>query len=160
MTKYQIRLWGYFVVWLALAILFGVIDRIRGSSLFLPAYFVIAAVVVVAVGRRNRPPNYKFELIGPGAVRSPLGFEVRVSSARVEYSENHHIVSWKPSLPDAAIGKFAISVENITAWDAPFAAEPLDSKKKHDIAQAVRSALVYLQLIDAGKIRPQRQSSR
>jgi hypothetical protein len=31
--------------------------------------------------------NYKFQFLGPGAVRSPLGFEVRVTPSQLQYIE-------------------------------------------------------------------------
>lgn len=143
-----------FAAWLMGAILCGVIDHIRQSSVFLSVYLPLAAVIVIITTREHRSRNYKFELMEPGVVRSPLGFEVRASNSRLEYSEGNHVVSWQTASPNASIGRFSLSGQGIGGWDAPFAAEPMDGKKKQEVAKAMTSALIYLQLTEEGKIRP------
>ena len=138
------------------AVLCGVIDHIRQSSLFLSVYLPLAAVVVVVATRKHRSRNYKFEFVEPGVVRSPLGFEVRASNSRLQYVEGDHVVSWQPASVNTAVGRFSLSDQRIGGWDAPFAAEPMDVKKKQEVAKAVMSALIYLQLVEEGKIRPKR----
>jgi hypothetical protein len=152
--KSKLRTWLTFAAWLMGAILCGVIDHIRQSSVFLSVYLPLAAVIVIITTREHRSRNYKFELMEPGVVRSPLGFEVRASNSRLEYSEGNHVVSWQTASPNASIGRFSLSGQGIGGWDAPFAAEPMDGKKKQEVAKAMTSALIYLQLIEEGKIRP------
>lgn len=132
------------------AVICGVLDHIRRSSVFLSVYVTLAAVIVVVATRRNRSRNYKFEFVEPRVARSPLGFEVRASNSRLEYIEGNHVVSWQPASLNASLGKFSLSKQGIGGWDAPFAAEPMDVKKKQEIARAVMSALVYLQLVEEG----------
>ena len=154
MYKSKLRMWLSFTLWAMGAVVCGVLDHIRQSSLFLPVYLPLAAVIVVVATRRHRSRNYKFELAETGVVRSPLGFEVRASNSRLEYIEGSHMVSWQPTSLNASIGRFSLSEQGIGGWDAPFAAEPMDVRKKQEVAKAVMSALIYLQLVEEGKIRP------
>jgi hypothetical protein len=156
MYKSKLRMWSFFIMWLMGAVVCGVLDHIRQSSVFLPVYLPLAAVIVVVATRKHRSRNYKFEFVEPRVVRSPLGFEVRASNSRLEYIEGNHVVSWQPASSNAPIGRFSLSEQGIGGWDAPFAAEPMDVKKKQEVARAVMSALIYLQLVEEGKIRPKR----
>jgi hypothetical protein len=92
--------------------------------------------------------------VRPGVVHRPLGFEVRAANSRLEYAESDHVISWQASSLNASVGRCSISEQGIPGWDAPFTSEQMNSKKKRDVTQAVKSALVYLQLVDTGKIRP------
>jgi hypothetical protein len=152
--KSKLRMWLTFAAWLMGAILCGVIDHVRQSSVFLSVYLPLAAVIVVITTGKHRSRDYKFELMEPGAVRSRLGFEVRASNSRLEYSEGNRVVSWQTASPNASIGRFNLSGQGIGGWDPPFAAEPMDGKKKQEVAKAMRSALIYLQLMEEGKIGP------
>lgn len=145
-------------LWVTGAIVCGVIDHTRQSTMLLSIYLPIAAIVVVLATKRYRSANYKFELAKPGVVRSPLGFEVRASRQLLEYVEGDHTISWGPASLSASVGRFDFSEQGIRNWDVPFIAEPIDSKKKNEIARAVRSALLYLQLVEQGKIRPKRDT--
>jgi hypothetical protein len=122
--------------------------------LFLPIYLVSSAAVAVLATRKGRPGNYKFQFIRSGVVRSPLGFEVRTSSSRLEYVEGDRVISWQASPASPAVGRFSLSESGINGWDSPFEGEPIDGAKKQVVTRAMRSALVYLQLVEAGKIRP------
>jgi hypothetical protein len=152
-NKYKLRIWLNFIAWLIGAVLCGVIDHIRHSSIFLSIYLPLAAVIVVLASRTRRSRRYNFEVVEPGVVRSPLGFEVRVSHSRLEYVEGNHVVSWQATPMTGSIGRFRISERGIGGWDEPFAAEPMDDKKKREVAKAVASALVYRQLVEEGRIR-------
>jgi hypothetical protein len=154
----KLRMWLLFTAWLVGAVICGLIDHIRQSSVFLSVYLPLTAVIVVVATRRHRSRNYKFEFVEPAVVRSSLGFEVRVSNSRLEYIEGNHAISWQPASLNASIGRFSLSEQGIGGWDAPFAIEPIDAKKKQEVAKAVRSALIYLQLVEAGKIHPKRSN--
>jgi hypothetical protein len=154
MYESRVRMWLIFGVWLAVAALCEVIDNFRRSTVALPVFLVFSGIVIAMVMRKHRPRNYKFGLVSPGVARSPFGFEVRASSSRLEYIEGDHKISWQASSTDSTASSFKLSEHEISGWDSPFAGEPMDSKKKQDIAKAVRSAVVYLQLVGAGKIRP------
>jgi len=147
-------MWGVFLGWLVAAVLCGAADLKRHLSLFLPIFFVSSAIITVGATRGHRPGNYRFDFVRSGVVRSPLGFEVRASNSLLEYVEGDHVISWRPRTLDATVGQYNLSEQSIAGWDAPFANEPIDADKKREITRAVRSALVYLQLVDAGKIRP------
>ena len=69
------------------------------------------------------------------------------------------MISWQSTPLNAAVGRFSISQDAIPGWDAPFADEKIDSKKKREVAKATLSALVYLQLVEAGKIRPKKAAA-
>ena len=155
MYKSKLRVWLALGLWLTGAAICGVIDHARESTVLLPVYLPLTAVVVVLATRKHRAPNYKFELVKPGVVRSPLGFEVRASSCRLEYVEGDHAISWQPTSA-GVIARYELSEQGIRGWDPPFVTEPMDSVKKNEIAKAVRSALIYLQLVEQGKIRPKR----
>jgi hypothetical protein len=73
---------------------------------------------------------------------------------RLEYVEGDHVISWQASPVNNSVGKFNLSESGIIGWDSPFDSEPIDSDKKREVFEAMKSALVYLQLVDAGKIRP------
>lgn len=154
MHKSKIRLWLGFIVWLIGVFLCAVVDHVRQSTLFLPIYFVTAAVVVILAAKKYRPPNYKFEVLGSRAVRSPLGFEVRVSHSGVKYFEGHHVVSFQPTPVNDSAGKVVLLEQGFAGWDAPFDREPMSSGKKQEVTKATMSALIYLQLVEAGKIHP------
>jgi hypothetical protein len=156
--KSKLRMWLALALWLTGAAICGVIDHMRQSTLLLSVYFPLAAIIVVVATRKHRSPNYKFEFVKPGVVRSSLGFEVRASKSCLEYVEGNHVISWRPATPSGSIGRFDLSEQGIRGWDAPFVTEPMGSKKKKDIATAVRSALIYLQLVEGGKIRPKRDN--
>jgi len=155
--KSRMKMWLPFAAWCAGAILCGLLDHARRSSIFLSIYFPVAAVAVVVATRKHRSLNYKFELAEPGVVRSPLGFAVRVSNSCLSYAEGNHEISWHPVSTNRAVGRFDLSEQAIDGGDAPFASEPIDARKKQAVAKAVRSALMDLQFVDAGKIRPKRR---
>jgi hypothetical protein len=136
----------------------GLIDHQRHSSLLLSIYLSVAAIVVVFATRKQRLRNYEFEMVGPGVVRSPRGFEVRASNRGLEYVELNHRISWQPTDSTGGVARFNFSEQRVRSWDPPFAAEPISSKKKSEIAGAVRSALIFLQLVEQGKIRPNRDA--
>ena len=159
MNKYKLRVWSRFLAWLMGAALCGGIDHIRQSSLFLSIYLPLTAVVVVSVARTPRSRRYKFEIVEPGVVRSRLGFEVRASNSRLEYIEGNHVISWQPTTPNVSVGRFNLSEQGILGWDEPFATEPMDAKKKQEVARAVMCALLFLQLVQEGKIRPKQKSA-
>jgi hypothetical protein len=152
--KSKLGMWLPFTAWLMGAVLCGVIDHIRQSSVFLSVYLPLAAVVVVVATKKHRSRNYRFEFVEPGVVRSPLGFEVRASDASLRYVEGNHVVSWQLASLSSSVGRFSLSEQEIDGWDAPFATEPMDGKKKQEVTKAVMSALIYLQLVEEGKIRP------
>jgi len=72
----------------------------------------------------------------------------------LEYAEGDHVISWQASPVNTTVGGFNLSESGISCWDSPFDGEPIGSDKKREIAKAMRSALLYLQVVDAGKIRP------
>ena len=159
MFKSKLRIWLIFVGWLIGAFLCGLADHSRRSTVFLPIYSVAAAFIVVVVTRKYRPPKYNFEILGSGAVRSSLGFEVRVSNSQAQYIEGDHVVSWRSAPVSHSVGKFSIAQHGIVGWDSPFTSEPISTEKKQQIAQAVFSAFLYLQLVEQGKIRPRTRTS-
>jgi hypothetical protein len=134
--------WFAFIWWLMGASLCGAVDHVRQATLFLPVYSATAVVVVVLATKKYRPPNYKFEVLDSGRVRSSLGFELRVSNAGIEYFEGDHVVSWQSAPMNGSIGGVTFSEQGIVGWDAPFDREPMGSKKKRDVTKAVMSALV------------------
>ncbi len=147
-------MWGGFLAWLIAAVLCGVADHVRQSTLFLPIFSISSALIILVTTKKYRPRNYKFDLVRPGVVRSPFGIEVRALNSRLEYVEGDHIISWQANSVNASVRRYSISEQGIAGWDAPFSSEPIDSKKKREVIQAVKSALMYLQLVDSGKIRP------
>jgi hypothetical protein len=154
MYESRVRVWSIFTAWLVGAALCGLLDGARKSTVFLPVFLASSLVVVIVVTRKHRPRNFKFDLVRPGVVRSPFGFEVRASSSRLEYAEGDHVISWQASPVNTTVGGFNLSESGISCWDSPFDGEPIGSDKKREVAKAMRSALLYLQLVDAGKIRP------
>ena len=152
MYRSKLRMWGVFLAWLIAAVLCGVADHVRQSTLFLPTFSISSAAIILVATKK--PRNYKFDLVRPGVVCSPYGFEVRASNSGLEYVEGDHVVSWRVNSLSASVGRYSISEQGIAGWDAPFAGEQMDGKKKREVTQAVKSALMYLQLVDAGKIRP------
>jgi len=148
------RIWALFAVWSIAAIVCGALDHVRRSSLFLSVFLVISVIVAVIAIPKNRPRNYKFDLVRPGVVRSPLGFEVRASNSRIEYAELDHVVSWQAAPLNASARRFDLSERGICGWESPFTNELMNSNKKREIAKATIAALMYLQLVDAGKVRP------
>ena len=159
MFRSKPRIWLIFIGWLIGAFLCGLLDHSRRSTLFLPIYSVAVAFIVVVMTRKYRPPKYNFELLGSGAVRSSLGFEVRVSNSQAQYIEGDHVVSWHSAPVNHSVRKFGISEHGIVGWDSPFTSEPMSAEKKQQIAQAVFSAFLYLQLVEQGKIRPRTRHS-
>lgn len=153
-TRFRIRTWSIFVGWLVSAVVCAEVDHARKSSVFLLIFTVSSAIVVVVATRKHRARNYKLELVLPGVIRSPHGFEVHISSSRLSYVEGDHVVSLQPTSIDGAVGRFNLSEQAFAGWDDPFANEAMDGSKKREIANAVKAALTYLQLVDAGKIRP------
>ena len=146
MNNYKKQIWARLLAWLTGAAVCGVIDHIRQSSVFLPIYFPVFAVITLIATRTPYSRRYKFELVAPGVVRSRLGFEVRVSNSRLEYIEGNHVISWLPATPNASVGRFNFSEQGILGWDQPFGTEPMDARKKQEVARAVMSALLFLQL--------------
>ena len=159
MYKSRLRIWSIFALYVIGAIAAWAADRVRHSGYILLIYLVVAAAVLAVATRKYRPPKYKFELLSPGVVRSPLGFEVRASKSRVEYVEEDHTISWQSTPLNTAVGRFTMSQEGVRGWDPPFADELMDSTKKRKVAQATLSALVYLQLVAEGKIRPKKAAA-
>jgi hypothetical protein len=147
-------MWCVFLAWLATAVLCGVADHLWQSTLFLPIFSISSALITVVATKKLRPRNYRFDLMRPGVVRSPLGFEVRASDFRLEYVEGDHVISWQAGSLNNSACRYTISEQGIPGWDAPFSSERMENIKKREVAQAVKSALLYLQLVDAGKIRP------
>ena len=115
-----------------------------------------AAVIFIARGWKHRTPKYRFDLVQPEVVRSPLGFEVRMSKSRLEYAEGNHLVSWDALAETTPAGQFKLSEREIKGWDEPFAKEEIPNEKRRQIFKAVLSALVFRQLVEEGKIRPTR----
>jgi hypothetical protein len=114
----------------------------------------LATIIVIArIWNRHRR-NYRFALVRPGVVRSPLGFEVRMSKSRVEYIEGDHVVSWNTLPQSGSVGRFKLSKREIKGWNEPFANEPMTEHRKRQIFKAVLSALAYRQLPEEGKIQP------
>ena len=67
-------------------------------------------------------------------------------------------MSWQPGASNASVGRFSLSGEAVGNWNEPFVTESMDGKKKQAIAKAVMSAPIYLQLVEAGRIRPKRKT--
>lgn len=116
----------------------------------------LAAIIVIVRSWKGRTPNYRFDLVQPGVVRSPLGFEVRMSGSRLEYVEGNHVVTWNQSTETSPVGRFELSEREIKGWNEPFANEALTNQRKHQIFKAVLSALMFRQLVHEKKIRPKR----
>jgi hypothetical protein len=150
----RVRTWSILTAWLIGAVLCGFLDASRKVSLFLPVFFGSTVVVAVVLAREHWPRNFKFNLVRQGVVRSTLGFEVRVSSSRLEYVEGEHVISLQASPLSTSVGQFNLSENGISGWDSPFDNEPLNREKRREVAKAMKYALQYLQLVDAGKIRP------
>jgi hypothetical protein len=159
MYKSKLQVWLVFIGWLAGAFLCGLLDHVRRSTIFLPVYSVAAIFVAVAATRKYRPPKYRFEVLNSGWVRSPLDFDVRISNSSVQYIEGDHVVSWCSTPVNRSVGKFSISEQGTIRWDAPFDSQPMSIEKKQQIAKAVLSASVYLQMVEAGRIRPKTRTS-
>jgi hypothetical protein len=159
--KLKPLLWVFFFVSVCLA-LGPVVGYVQLHSelgfAILLVISALAAIIVIATNWKRRRWNYKFELLRPGVVCSPLGFEVRKSKSRLEYVEGNHTISWHAYGESGSVGLFKLSEQEIKGWDEPFASEPMTSHKKREVFEAVVSALLYLQLVEEGKIRP--RSSR
>ena len=121
---------------------------------FLSVVSGLAAITVIARSWKRHRRNYRFDLVQPGVVHSPLGFEVRMSKSRVEYIEGNHVVSWNAQPESDSVGRLKLSEREINGWDEPFANEMMSSSKKREIFKAVVSALLYCQLVEEGKIHP------
>jgi hypothetical protein len=147
MYKSRFRLWAIFTAWVAGAVLCGLLDRGRTYEVFLTVYMVSSVVAILMATRKHRPPNYKFQFVRPGVVRSPLGFEVRSSNSRLEYVEGDHVISWQASPAGPAVGRFQLSESGISGWDSPFDSESINSAKKREVFRAMVSALSYMQLV-------------
>jgi hypothetical protein len=154
----KLRIWLNLGLWLTGVIVCGVIDHLRHSSLLLSIYLLVAAIVILFATGKQRLPNYKFEILEPGVIRSPQGFEVRASNRGLEYVELDPRISWQAADSRGAVARFDLSEQSIHTWHAPFAAEPISGKKKNEIARTVRFALIFLQLVEQGKIRPNRDA--
>jgi hypothetical protein len=126
----KLRIWLSFGLWLTGVVVCGVIDHLRQSSLLLSIYLPVAAIVVVFATRKQRLPDYKFEVVKPGVVRSQQGFEIRVSNRGLEYVELDHRISWHPTNSTGGVARFNFSEQSVDRWNPPFAAEPISSKKK------------------------------
>jgi hypothetical protein len=159
MYKSRLRTWLAFSAWVVGAFLCGFVDHVRQSTIFLPAYSLATIFIVVVATRKHRPPKYRFEVSALGGVRSPLGFEVSVSNSTVRYIEGDHVVSWHSIPADGSVARFGISAQGIVGWDDPFGNEPMSTEKKQEIVTAVLSASIYLELVEAGKIRPKVRAS-
>jgi hypothetical protein len=155
MNKVKRRALKGLALWLAGAVICGVIDRMRQSTILLSLYWPIAAIAAVLAMRKHRTRNYKFEY-GETGVVSPLGFEVRASNSHLEYIERDHVVSWKAQPESGSVGRLKLSESEIKGWDEPFANEPMTNEKKREIFRAVASALVYRELVEEGKIHPKK----
>jgi hypothetical protein len=152
-------MWLVFIGWVVGAFLCGFVDHVRQSTIFLPAYSLATIFIVVVATRKHHPPKYRFEVSALGGVRSPFGFEVSVSNSTVRYIEGDHVVSWHSIPVDSSVGPFGISAQGIVGWDEPFGNQPMSTEKKQEITKAVLSASTYLQLVEAGKIRPKTRPS-
>ena len=155
MTNFQRTAWLTFTIFLVGGATAAWSDHTHNTTLYLPTYTIAFAAFIVWSQRKRRARNYRFARVSPGVVSSPDGFEVRTSSAKIEYAEADRVLSWSPATSGAAVRQFKLSADSITAWDAPYSSDPIPLEKKQEIARRVFSALVYFQLIDAGKIRPQ-----
>jgi hypothetical protein len=154
-------LWVFFFVSVCLAsgLVVGYVQLHSGLGFaILLVISALAAIIVIATNWKRRRRNYRFDLPRPGVVCSPLGFEVRKSKSRLEYVEGDHVISWHAYAESGSVGLFRLSEQEIKGWDEPFASETITSQKKRDIFKAVVSALLYLQLVEEGKIHP--RSSR
>jgi hypothetical protein len=143
------RIWLGLLAWVLCAAVCGYLSHVRHTPVFLMVYWPLSAVVVVFATRTGGTRGYRFEMMGPGVVRSASGFEVHISDSQLEYREGDHVISWGVAASQGGggtVSKFTLSKEGIGAWDEPFAAEPIGGKKKEEIARAVLSALMYRQL--------------
>jgi hypothetical protein len=152
----KVRLWAYFALWLVLALAAFSLDRANRSTTFLPLFLLLSIAVILLANRKRYPRNYRFELLRPGVVRSPLGFEVRVTDSILQYSQGEHVISLNPVPTEGPVKRLDVSKETARGWDAPFSGDSLDEAKRREITLSIRSALLYLQLIDAGKVVPRK----
>jgi hypothetical protein len=154
MYSSKVRLWAYFALWLIIALVAFFLDDVNRSTIFLPLFLVLSIAVIVLAMRKRYSRNYRFELLRPGVVRSPLGFDVRVTDSLIQYAEGDHVVSLKPIGIVGTAKRFDVSKGAVKGWDDPFSGDSLDEAKKREITLSIRSALLYLQLIDARKVVP------
>jgi hypothetical protein len=158
--KLKPLLWVFFFVSVcgASGLVVGYVQLHSGLGFaILAAISALTAIIVIATNWKRRR-NYKFDVPRPGVVSSPLGFEVRKSKSRLEYVEGDHVISWHAYAESGSVGLFKLSEQEIKGWDEPFASETITSQKKQEVFKAVVSALLYLQLVEEGKIHP--RSSR
>jgi hypothetical protein len=158
MYNSKLRLWTFFALWLVIALAAFSLDRANRSTIFLPLFLVLSIAVIVLAMRKHYPRNYRFELLRPGVVTSPIGFEVRVTASLIQYVEGDHVISLKPIPTEELAKRFDVSKGAVKGWDDPFSGDSLDEAKRREITLAMRSALLYLQLIDAGKVVPRKPS--
>lgn len=149
-------MWSLFVGWLLLASVCAILDMRSQRSLYLPAFMAVSVVAVLAATWKYRTKNYKFSLVKPGTVRSQFGFEIEITQSRIDYKEGDHVISWKAAMMDAGMGRVELSNTTVSAWEDPFSNELLGSEKKTEIVKRVKAAIIYLQLVETGKIRPSR----
>ena len=142
-----------FAVGLTLAIIFGWIDYVLHSTIFLTVYCVVVTVVIFVTGRKGSSRRYKFELVQPGVLRSPQGFEIWTSSSQLQYREGVRVVTWQPNATKDSVARFQLSEEAIPGWDPPNTDEKMSLLKKREIAGKMKFALVHLQLLETGRIK-------
>jgi len=104
MNSLQARIWLRFTLWLAGAIVVGLLGHFQKSTWFLSAYMILSAAITLIATRKNRPPTYKFQLAAPGVVCSPLGFDVHMSKSGMKYVEGDHTISLGSTSANGAVG--------------------------------------------------------
>jgi hypothetical protein len=158
MYSSKVRLWAFLALWLVIALAAFSLDSANRSTIFLPLFLVLSVAVIVLAMRKRYPRNYRFEWLRPGVVRSPLGFEVRATDSLVQYVEGDHVISLKPIAIEGPAKRFDVSKGAAKGWDDPFSGDSLDEAKRREITLSINSALLFLQLIDAGKVVPRKPS--
>jgi hypothetical protein len=140
----RLRVWLIFVPWLCLAAASGYVDHVYKITIALPAFLVISTVVTYGAFRNKRPSRFKFEMIGPRAVRSAMGFEVHIKSNRIEYREGERVFSLETLGGGVETRVFGLKLPENARWDSPFE-EEIPANKRLEISSAFVAAVGFIQ---------------
>ena len=139
MWESRVRVWTIFMTWIGLGSLSAYVDYSRQRTIALPIFLIGSFVTTYFASRNTRPSRFKFELLNHDSkgVRSPLGFEVRITSGGIEYREGDHTLLFRHFGDQQPVQVFGLDFPPNAKWAAPFEVEPISENKRKEISRAI-----------------------